>query len=428
MQTDNNIKFAGDVSIEKVRIYSAATGLSQDIAAQVITIQMYEDIFSPFMTGSLIVKDSLDLINLFPFVGEEFLELQITTPSLEREKSNIKNTFYIYKLTDRELAGDRTMVYQLHFISVEAIVDLNKKVSRAFTGNIGDLIKTMVTDSVDGLESRKEVFVEPTSNNTKYVSNFWSPLENINFLKEQAVNSNNTPSYVFFENRDGFYFTSLETLYKGAIYQEFLYDNYSRDFLPNGDSIRNIEQDFKRITNISIPKGFDYMDRIRAGMLASKAISYDITKKTYKVKNYNLAETFSKKAHLNPHPLNSDNSIFRNNSVIIKYPRAYANFTGYPDLTNFKHVQERMSLMALAESNALNITVPGRSDYTAGQKVVVFLNKFEPVSAEDTDTTDKMFSGYYIIAAVNHYVDRESHECHMELIKDSSQTNPNEAK
>jgi hypothetical protein len=39
----------------------------------------------------------------------------------------------------------------------------------------------------------------------------------------------------------------------------------------------------------------------------------------------------------------------------------------------------------------------------------------------DEDLVDKMFSGYYIISAINHYATRERHECHMELIKDSIQ-------
>ena len=51
------------------------------------------------------------------------------------------------------------------------------------------------------------------------------------------------------------------------------------------------------------------------------------------------------------------------------------------------------------------------------------LNKVEPVSKEDMDTTDKMFSGFYLISAINHYITRESHECNMELIKDSLQLN-----
>ena len=82
MQSSKILRFAGDVSIDKALINNPK-GFFQDIAAQVINIQFYEDLFSPFITGSLIVKESLDLVNLFPFIGEEFLELEITTPALD---------------------------------------------------------------------------------------------------------------------------------------------------------------------------------------------------------------------------------------------------------------------------------------------------------------------------------------------------------
>lgn len=417
------IKFAGDVSIDKARIVTQR-GLGQDIAAQVIAIQLYEDLFSPFLTGSLIIKESLDLVNLFPFVGEEYLELEISTPSLGREESNIKSKFYIYKLTDRELIGERSVVYQLHFISIEAIVDVNKKASRLYSGKISDVVKSIITDKTDGLESGKKTIIEDTNNNIKYVSNFWSPIENITYLTEHAVNSNNTPSYVFFENREGFCFVSLETLYASpGVYQEFVYDSYARDVQPDGKSYRNTPQDFKRIISLSIPVGYDYIDRIRSGALASKAISYDVTKKKYVAKNYNVFDRHDKRQHLNPYPINSKRTIYRNNAVIIPQARAYGNFTGFTDASGFNTVQERISLSKLAESNKLNITVLGRADYTVGQKVAVVLNKFEPIEKGDSDIVDKMFSGFYIVSAINHYINRESHECNMELIKDSSQVN-----
>lgn len=417
------IKFAGDVSIDKARIVTQR-GLGQDIAAQVIAIQLYEDLFSPFLTGSLIIKESLDLVNLFPFVGEEYLELEISTPSLGREESQIKNKFYIYKLTDRELLGERSVVYQLHFISIEAIVDVNKKASRVYSGKISDVVKSIISDKVDGFESNKKTIIEDTNNNIKFVSNFWSPLENITYLTEHAVNSNNTANYVFFENRDGFCFVSLESLYSTpGVYQEFVYDSYARDVQPDGKSYRNTPQDFKRITSLSIPVGYDYIDRIRSGMLASKAISYDVTKKKYVAKNYNVFDKYDKKQHLNPYPINSKRTIYRNNAVIIPQARAYGNFTGFTDASGFKTVQERLSLSKLAEANKLNITVLGRTDYTVGQKVAVVLNKFEPIDKADPDIVDKMFSGFYIVSAINHYINRESHECNMELIKDSSQVN-----
>jgi hypothetical protein len=420
MKPSSSIRFAGDVSIDKAQIITSK-GFYQDISAQIITLQLYEDLFAPFLTGSLIIKESLDLVNLFPFIGEEFLELEITTPSLER--GNVKSRFYIYKLTNRELVGDRAVVYQLHFISQEAIVDLNKKVSRVFSGKISDIVPTFVTGITDGFESAKKLYVEPTVNNLKYISNYWSPVENLVYLTTNATA--NSPNYTFFENRDGFYFVSLDALYEAGVYQEFVYDKYTRDSGANGTDTRNTPEDFKRIMEISIPVGYDYMDRIRSGMLSSKAISYDITRKKYNVKTYNMFQRFDKQKHLNQYPINSDKSIFRNNSMIINYPRTYGQFNGFGDTSNYSTIQERLSLMKLAQANRLDITVMGRIDYTVGQKVSVTLNKIEPISKEDTDVVDKMFSGYYLISAINHYIDRDKHECNMELIKESLQMDLN---
>ena len=67
--SEQAVRFAGDVNISKIKIVTRS-GLAQDITAQVINIQIFEDLFSPFITGSLILKESLDLINLFPFAGE----------------------------------------------------------------------------------------------------------------------------------------------------------------------------------------------------------------------------------------------------------------------------------------------------------------------------------------------------------------------
>lgn len=414
MNTSNALRSAGDVNINKVMI-TTQKGFYQDITAQVLTVQFYEDIFSPFITGSIVLKESFDLVNLFPFIGEEYLELDISTPTLE--SYSIKGKYYIYKLTDRQLVGDRSVVYQLHFISVEAVADLNKKSSRVYADKISNLIEMFIKDPTVGFESNKAVFVEDTLNNIKYISNFWSPTKNLMWLAENAANKNKTPNYVFFENRDGFYFISLESLYSNkTTYQEFVYDNFAAQAGSNID----IENDYKRIISYSIPIAYDYMDRISSGMLASKMISYDLTKKQYTNKNYNMFDRFSQQKHLNEFPINSDSVLFRNNSSIIISPKYYGNFSGFGDVTNSNFLQERISLLKTAESNKIQITVPGRTDYTVGQKVFVRFNRVESVSKKDDDITDKVFSGNYLISAINHYIDREKHECHMEVIKESS--------
>ena len=415
----NILRYAGDVNIEKITI-TTSRGAFQDITAQVINVQFYEDLFSPFLSGSLVLKDALDLVNLMPFIGEEFVDLEINTPTLEIGR--ITGRFHVYKMTDRVLVGDRAVAYQLHFMSVESLVDTNKKISKVYSGKISDIVTTFIKDKTEGFETTKNIYIEPTRNSIKYISNYWSPVKNLQYLAENGLSENKSPSYIFFENRDGFYFISLESLYKGEVTQEFVFDRYTRDTVPLGGNALNIIEDYKRISQYSIPVAFDYMDRIRSGLMASKLFSYDSTKKTYTARNYVAASRFDSQVHLNKYPIFSDAASFRANAHLINYNRAFETFSSFGDSTNARIVQDRISILRMAEANKMQISVAGRTDYTVGQVVYVRLNKSQPIEMRETqdEYMDEMFSGKYLIAAINHFITRDNHECHMELIKDSS--------
>lgn len=412
------IRFAGDVSIDKIEIISS-NGFGQEVTNQVIALEIYEDIFSPFISGVLGLKDSLDLTNLFPFVGEEFVNIKIHTPSFEGKTKVINDQFYIFKMANRIKKGDRNLIYELHFISREAIVDLNKKVSKCYQGKCSDIARSIITDKQNGLESIKTPIIEDTPNGVKYISNFWSPVKALNYTAETATNINGSSSYIFFENRYGLNFVSLETLYQAEPIQYFTYDSYMREFTPDGRTFRNVEKEYQRVIDINIPVVFDYIDRVTSGMYASKMTNYDLTTKKFVVKIFDMLTEFDNQKHLNEFAGASNKVIRRASSMGFVNPKYYGNFNNFGDVTNSRTIQKRISLMQQAEISKVEIVVPGRTDYTAGQKVYLNLNKFNPIDNGDLDTLDNMFSGNYIISAVNHFIDREKHECHMELIKDT---------
>jgi hypothetical protein len=413
------IRFAGDVSFDEIRIISS-NGFGQDVTNQVVAIELYEDLWSPFMSGVLALKDSLDLTNLFPFVGEEFVNIKIHTPSFEGKDKTINDQFYIYKMTNRIAKGDRNAIYELHFISREAIVDLNKATSKAYTGKCSDIARSIIT-GIDGLESKKSIVIEDTPNGVKFVSNYWPPVKSLNYAAETASNRDGAANYLFFENRLGLNFVSLDYLYKGDVVQEFVQDNYMRDFTADGRTYRNVEKEYQRIVDITIPEIFDYMDKVRSGMYANKMTNYDLVTKKYVVKTFDMLEDFTKNAHLNEFASASNKSIRRFNAMGFTYPKYHGNFNNFGDVTNSKTIQKRMSQLRQAEATKIQIVVPGRTDYTVGKKVRVKLNKFNPIENVDSpeDTVDNMFSGNYLISGINHFINREKHQCHMELMKDS---------
>ena len=411
------LRYAGDVNIEKVDIITPK-GVYINVRNQIIQVRIFEDIFSPFISGAIVLKESFDFQTLLPLVGEEYLELKISTPTLDKPISGL---FHIYKMSDKINVGDRAVGYELNFISVESMVDTNKRISKVFAGKISDIVSTFVYDKIDGIESKKKFNIENTRNTIKYVSPYWSPIQNLTFLSDNSISENQSPSFLFYENRDGFNFKSLETLYKKPSYMQFIMDKYSRDSFPKGGNALNILEDYKRIGEIDFINSYDYMDRLTGGMYNSKLISYDSTKKTYTVKNFDIKNKFSKQIHLNSNPLYSDKVVGRSNAKHILFPRAFETFTSFGDTTNARILQERISLLKMAEAQKINISVPGRCDYTVGQVAEVTLYKKQPMTKKDRneDLIDDVNSGNYLVAAINHQISADGHTCYIELIKDS---------
>lgn len=411
------LSFAGDISIDYVTLITSK-GQVQDITPQVIGIEIYEDLFSPFLSGKIMLKDAQDIISLMPLIGEEFVALRVKTPVLPEDRA-YEYVFQIYKLDDREKISERASMYVLHFMSVEGLIDANKKISKTYSGKISDIVKKIITEG-DALESNKDANIEETPNSTKFTANFWSPIQCINYLTQNAVNQNKSPSYVFFENKFGLNFISLESMYANpAVYQTFVHDNYSAETSPMGGSTKNIAKDYQRIIELRTPQTFNYIDRIQSGMYGSQMVTYDLTTKTYAHSGY--TPNFEEEKHLNKYPLWTNKVIAKQRSMLIREHRYYNNFTGFGDVTNTKTVQRRISLMGQAEAFKIEILVLGRTDYSVGQKMTITVPKSTQFKLTDTNDefNDKIHSGNYLVSAICHLITRKSHECVMELIKES---------
>lgn len=417
--TDEAIKFPGQVIVDEISI-TTSNGFVQNITNQVAGVQIFEDMFSPFITGNLVILDALDIKGLFPFVGEEFVTLKIRTPSFTGSNRVINSKFYIYKHTDEAQVNNATKAYRLHFISIEAIVDLNKKMSIGFEGAPSSIVESILTKPF-GLQTDKNINVEPTPNGIKFVSNFWNPIKAIKYVCERSINAAGSPSYLFFENRNGLNFISLDTLYKAPVMHSFFSDNLKRAFREDGSNWSNVEEQYKNILQINIPEGFDYMNMISSGAFASKQISFDTVSKKYNVRNYDMISAFPKEYHMNPYSIASDSSIRRASSMIEYVPKMFGNFNNFGDVSSSKYSLQRNSIIKRLDNNRLEVTVYGRTDYTVGQKVNVTLYKDQPIYSTESndDILDRLNSGNYIITAINHIISRANHECVMELCKDS---------
>ena len=93
----NSLRFAGDVNINKATLVSSK-GVFLNVTAQVLGVRIFEDIFSPFITGVLVLKESFDLQNLLPLIGEEYFFTQFEAKQSASEFIDGDNDEYYFNL------------------------------------------------------------------------------------------------------------------------------------------------------------------------------------------------------------------------------------------------------------------------------------------------------------------------------------------
>ena len=228
MTTEVEVPFqtAGAVDIQTLTLISSS-GSSIDLKDYMSEFNLYEDLFSPSLYGTLLIVDSSNTIKEMPIIGDEYVVVKIKTPTTT---NYINKTFRVYSVTNREIVRDlNTQVYILHLISKEAVIDTLKPVFKSFSGRVSDVVKTIfdkyvVADRTVNVsnetitlnpEKSKLVILTETENSVKFVSPGWTPFKCINWCASKSIpKEGKACNFVFFETIKNFYFGNIETLFR----------------------------------------------------------------------------------------------------------------------------------------------------------------------------------------------------------------------
>lgn len=419
---EKGIRYAGEVELLFIEVYSHKKE-KIDILPQMVEMSIFEDIFSNTIRGSIIISDSYDLIFNFPFIGEELIKIKMRTPTMG-DVGTVEYEGYVYKISDRHHTTERGQVYTLHFTSYETIIDVNKKISKSFDGNVTDIVKSLVTED-QYLGSQKEFVSEKAGNNLKFVSPYWNPLKTINWVAARSLKKeNNSPTFVFFETLDNkMKFVSLDSLYSqspkpGIVYK---YDSFLREASSIGSS-KNIEREYNIIRDYYMEEVFDYIARSESGMYSSKLINTNLVSKTIKTTTRDYLKNFSDTNHLGKHPVSSNGLIRRASSAIFSVNNAEYVYDGQRDMRVEQWLAQRKSLLGQAFNIfKMDIVVSGRLDIRAGDCVMAEINQLQPINRGDdkSQIVNGYFSGKFLIGAIHHRFDGNNHTMIMQCFTES---------
>ncbi len=373
-----------------------------------------ESIFENCVNGHLVIQDGIGLSMFLPLVGEEVLTMKFAHSDVPEWQYN--KTFRVYKISEfeRDPQLPTASIYKVHFISEEFLKNESVRVQRSYKGQ---LISDMVNDLYQQfLYNDRPIFVEPTQNAQQFVIGNKTPLQAINLLCTYSQSASTKASFcLFYEDRIGFRFTNLKTLYERESLFKFTVEAENLD--------RYGENRSKALTPSNLipfyvkhKHSFDMLQAVSAGMFFNQVDAVDFVSKTTQVNTFNYKDEFNKDTHLSSTSLFPfASSTFDNyksqcykivNSRNLRQSSKY--FTSHDqDGVNLSktyeaYLPQRMSTYQQQEFLELEMGIAGNTGLTAGDTIELELDSRSQTEDSKTNQRHKYLAGKYLIKALEH--------------------------
>ncbi len=446
MTQSTGLQVAGEVLIERVKLVSSQNVIV-DLIDFMVEIDLYEDIYLNYLHGKIVITDSRNLIDALPIIGEEYLMLKIRTPGFDQV---IEKTFRVFKCTDRVIVRDNnTQNYILHFASIELFYDILLPLYIPFEGDVHSIVGSIfekyiatsrnyeISQTEDDIKNIEKVtplvILNETANKVKFVSPGWTPFKCINWLASRSIPKNsNAKNYLFFETNKAFYFGSLEHIFKDAYENNNYIGEYSTGIsnIRDGKKVVDVNREMFLASDVSMSATTDHIKNYTSGYLANRLIELDVINKQYQVFDYDYINEYKNQFHTSGKgeksvPAFTSESLrnpVQNTSYYPKNPGLFDNFIGNVNERMGEIHGNRKSSLTELSNIKINITVPGRTDAEVGN----LFRMLYPALGADPSKLDRDYSGFYLITAICHRINRMSHTMHIEGVKDSLRVDINE--
>ncbi len=447
---NDDIYYPNDIRIHDISI--VAGGETWDVQRLLLQINLFEDLYSNVLSGSITLVDAVNLIGNAPFVGQEKLLLTFETPGFPSARE-VNLEFDIYKVSDRNTGSagdltDTTQTYTLHFVSTAYFKNKQNRVRQAFTNlRISDMVKTI------GAQVGLDIAAEPTGGVQSFIMPGWHPFYAINWLANRARPATNphAANYFFFETFDGFNFMSLNHMVTRRPNIKYTYDLANVRQLPGSAASaaksgndRQIVPEVRLMRSYQVIESGTSLDRVDSGMYASKLITHDLVRKKFCTHDFAYFPNFKRLDHIED--FKSDDGGKR----IEQDAKAFAGFSRHGDKIEAavrfypkhsfmrdgdadhdesqKWMLQRMSQLKAIEQLRLRVELPGDSNRRVGDVVIVEVPRPEFIKGSPyPENRDPNISGNYLITNIHHIIELDNHRMVMELSKESLPPTSNES-
>ena len=421
---------------EELTIESNDRSRTVDLKLGTISIDYYEDLFSPTITAKMRVvntgdsiaregeKEKQSIYDGLPLRGGERLSMKILDQGKAnnsgKEKTGLDFTdpdrnLIVSSITDVISQSERE-TFQLNLVSREAILNETTRVFKKYSAKISTSVETILKDVLATEKDRYEV--SDTSNDYKFIGNLRKPFTILVWLASKSVpdkSGDTTAGFLFYQTQDGFKFKSIESLTKQQSKATYTYAEINQ-------SSTEVNNDF-RILNYGIDKNQNLLEKLRLGTYSSLRITFDPYTFECKERIFKFDEAgidkLGDKVEL---PQISDDSKTTLSDIPSRvFSQVVDRGTIDPDVSTTvnadptRYQAQTAMRYNILVTQLLSIIVPCNTDLRAGDIITC---KFPKISRESSEF-DSETSGKYIIKELCHHFDPDRSFTSMKLVRDS---------
>lgn len=433
---------------EQLILESSDRSRTIDISTGAISIDYYEDIFSPTITakvkiintGNTIVAEGgtgrQSIYNGLPLRGGERVVMKIagnstTNPGLDFSR-RVDDYLYVSSITD-VISETNQESFTLHLTSREAITNETVRVGKKFkpgsriNDSVQDILKNYLkTNKIGNIDSAKAY---------GFIGNMRKPFTVLVWLASKAVpekSGSATAGFLFYQTQDGFQFRSIDNLIDQQPREDvngnrvvYSYNQVNQAYDENNNKVNN---NFN-ILNYYVEKNQNLIEKLKLGTFASQRIFFNpqtgaITNpeqtlfkfERYSDKTSNLGSDIK----LPPLSEGSEKTLGDVPTRIITgiLDIGTLNSDVSTDVNADPTEYQSQSLMRynILFTQTLNVIVASNTNLRAGDVIEC---RFPKITQSDAKEYDTETSGLYMIKELCHHFDANNSYTSMKLVRDT---------
>jgi hypothetical protein len=410
---NEKIIFATDYQVQSIVLYSLISNDGIDITNLMEELNIFDSIFSTSVSGNIIIRDSIGLIEKLPLAGNETLSVLLIKPGTDGEEK-IEKVFKIYKLSERKPITNLSEVYTLHFCSFTQLFSEQTKLSRSYVyKTYSTIVENILTEELQ-IPSKK-IYTSPSIGNVNVTIPNLAPLDACRWISKRSLGTGAAPSFLFFENiSDGYIFASLDYLYEK--FDTTLGYSHTIQTAPNTVKSDNVFG----VNYSELDQGFNVLSSIKQGVYSSTHLGIDFSTLSFEKTEFN-ASKYASTAFL----LNGLSKVNKTQFVSLDGSKATDKFLSNlkvtpltknqplskyimsKDKTVFSNqmdqiILQRQHVFQNLLNNKVYLSVPGLMGLNSGRSIKIDFLERGQREKNDLDELDDLYSGKYIITSSRH--------------------------